>query len=315
MMARKRFRPRGRRIDGILVLDKPVGMGSNESLQVVKRLFRARKAGHTGSLDRLASGLLPICMGEATKISGFLLNADKRYETSLRLGVRTRTGDAEGEVIETRAVSGYSRARIEEVLSEFVGDIEQIPPMHSAIKHQGQRLYKLAHQGIEVERKPRPIRIHYIALLDAQNARLIIDVKCSKGTYVRTLAEDIGERLGCGAHVEALRRLEAGPFDTASAVSLDAVRERSEEGLDALDALLLPVEAGLAEWPEVHIPPRVAYYLEQGQPVLVPHAPTEGFVRIHAKPGRFLGVGEVQDDGRIAPRRLLHARPVGGDSE
>ena len=205
-MARRRFRPRGRRIDGILVLDKPVGMGSNESLQVVKRLFQARKAGHTGSLDRLASGLLPICMGEATKISGFLLNADKRYETSLRLGVRTRTGDAEGAVVETRAVPRYSKARIEKVLSEFVGDTEQIPPMHSAVKHQGQRLYKLAHQGIEVERKPRPIRIHYITLLDAQEQRLIIDAKCSKGTYIRTLAEDNGELLGFRENEEAMRR-------------------------------------------------------------------------------------------------------------
>ena len=310
-MGRKRFRPRGRPIDGILVLDKPVGMGSNESLQVVKRLFRARKAGHTGSLDRLASGLLPICMGEATKISGYLLNADKRYETCVRLGARTRTGDAEGEVIENRAVPRYSRSRVDEVLSEFVGLIEQIPPMHSAIKHQGQRLYKLAHQGIEVERKARQVRIHHLDLLDQQADRLFVDVKCSKGTYIRTLAEDIGERLGCGAHVEALRRLEAGPFDIDASTSLDTVRERSREGLEALDAMLLPAEAGLSDWPEVHIPQRVAYYLEQGQPVLVPHAPTDGFVRIYSKSGGFLGVGEVQDDGRIAPRRLLR-RPSGG---
>ena len=297
-------------MDGILVLDKPVGMGSNESLQVVKRLFRARKAGHTGSLDRLASGLLPLCMGEATKISGFLLNADKRYETCIRLGARTRTGDAEGEVVETRAVAKFSTAQLEGVLSEFVGEIEQIPPMHSAIKHQGQRLYKLAHRGIEIEREPRRIQIYYATLLDVRHERIVIDVKCSKGTYVRTLAEDIGERLGCGAHVEALRRLEAGPFEIASSVSLDAVRERSEEGLHALDALLVPAEAGLADRPEVHVPKQVAYYLEQGQPVMVPHAPTSGFVRIYARPGRFLGVGEVQDDGRIAPRRLLRA-PAG----
>ena len=300
-------------MDGILVLDKPVGMGSNESLQVVKRLFGARKAGHTGSLDRLASGLLPLCMGEATKISGFLLNADKRYETSVRLGVRTRTGDAEGEVLETREVPQYPTARLEEVLSEFVGEIEQIPPMFSAIKHQGQRLYKLAHRGIEVERAPRRIRIHYATLLDVPDGRIVIDVKCSKGTYIRTLAEDIGERLGCGAHVEALRRLEAGPFDLHSSVSLDAVRKCSEQGQDTLDALLLPAEAALSDWPEVHVPKQVAYYLEQGQPVMVPHAPTEGFVRIHAKPGGFLGVGEVQDDGRIGPRRLLRA-PLGGNA-
>lgn len=298
-------------MDGILVLDKPVGIGSNEALQVVKGLFRARKAGHTGSLDRRASGLLPLCMGEATKISGFLLNADKRYETCIRLGVRTRTGDAEGEVVETRAVAKYSTTQLEGLLSEFVGEIEQIPPMHSAIKYQGQRLYKLAHRGIEVEREPRRIRIYYATLLEVRREQIVIDVKCSKGTYVRTLAEDIGERLGCGAHVEALRRLEAGPFEIASSVSLDAVRERSEEGLHVLDALLVPAEAGLADRPEVRIPKQVAYYLEQGQPVMVPHAPTEGFVRIHAKSGQFLGVGEVQDDGRIAPRRLLRV-PAGG---
>ena len=308
---RKRARPKGRPVDGILVLDKPIGLGSNESLQVVKRLFRARKAGHTGSLDRLASGVLPICMGEATKVSGFLLNADKRYETVVRLGARTRTGDAEGEVVERRSVPRYPEARIESVLSEFVGDIEQTPPMHSAIKHQGQRLYKLAHQGIEIERKPRPIRIHYIDLLDIGEERIVVDVKCSKGTYIRTLAEDIGERLGCGAHVEALRRLEAGPYEIAASISLEEVRRHSEAGLDALDALLLPAESGLAEWPEVHIPRQVAWYLEQGQPVMVPHAPTEGLVRIYARPGHFLGVGEVQDDGRIAPRRLLGASARG----
>ena len=305
-MGRRRFRSGGRHIDGIVVLDKPVGMGSNESLQVVKRLFRARKAGHTGSLDRLASGMLPICMGEATKMSGFLLNADKRYETSVRLGVRTSTGDAEGSVIEVRAVPAHSTDRLNEVLSEFVGEIEQTPPMHSAIKHRGQRLYKLAHQGIVVERKPRRIRIHDITLLGTRGEHLLVDIRCSKGTYVRTLAEDIGERLGCGAHVDALRRLEVGPFKGDEIVSLDRLRELSEQDPEALDALLLPADAGLAQWPDVSVPDRVSYYLKQGQPVLVPHAPTTGLVRIYVQPRRFLGVGEVLDDGRIAPRRLLH---------
>ena len=281
-------------------------MGSNESLQVVKRLFRARKAGHTGSLDRLASGLLPICMGEATKISGFLLNADKRYETSIRLGVRTSTGDAEGSVLETRRVPAHSVSRMNEVLSEFLGEIEQTPPMHSAIKHRGQRLYKLAHQGIVVERKPRRIRIYGITLLGVRSEQLLVDIRCSKGTYVRTLAEDIGQRLGCGAHVDALRRLEVGPFKDDAMVSLDRIRELSEQGPEAIDALLLPADSGLAQWPDVSVPERVSYYLKQGQPVMVPHAPTTGLVRIYAQPGRFLGVGEVLDDGRIAPRRLLH---------
>ena len=302
-MARRRTR--GRPVDGLVILDKPVSMGSNEVLQVVKRLFHARKAGHTGSLDRLASGLLPICMGEATKMSGFLLNADKRYEAVVRLGTRTSTGDAEGEIIERRPVRACSRRKLEQVLSEFLGEIDQIPPMHSAIKHHGQRLYKLAHRGLVVERKPRRIRIYELGLVDADAASVSINVKCSKGTYIRTLAEDLGERLGCGGHVERLRRLEAGPFGVGDMISLERLRSLSAEGEEALDASLLPTEAALANWPAVSIPEGVSYYLRQGQPVMVPHAPTEGWVRIYANQQRFLGVGEVLDDGRIAPRRLL----------
>lgn len=302
-----RRRKGGRDLTGIVLLDKPVGIGSTQVLQRVKNLFQVRKAGHTGSLDRLASGLLPLCFGEATKVSGFLLDADKRYRSTFRLGVVTNTGDAEGEVLERRDPPNFCEREILEVMAEFKGEIEQIPPMHSAIKHQGQRLYKLAHQGLTVERQPRSVTIHRLELLDHGDGRLHVEVDCSKGTYIRTLAEDIGKRLGCGASVENLRRFGAGPFDAKDMVPLAELEERAERGLEALDEVLLPMEAAVAHWPGVKLPDAVAYYLRRGQPVLVPHAPTEGWVRIFAGGNRFVGVGEVLDDGRVAPRRLMNA--------
>lgn len=301
-----RRRRHGRDLTGIILLDKPVGLGSTQVLQRVKNLFQARKGGHTGSLDRLASGLLPLCFGEATKISGFLLDADKRYRSTFRLGVVTSTGDAEGEVIERHDPPQLDEREILRVLAEFKGPIEQVPPMHSAIKHQGQRLYKLAHQGITVERQPRSVTIHRLELLGFGDGRLRVEVDCSKGTYIRTLAEDIGRRLGCGGSVESLHRFGAGPFDAKDMVSLSELEERAESGLAALDELLLPIEAAVAHWPGVSLPDAVAYYLRRGQPVLVPHAPTEGWVRIFAGGDRFVGIGEVLDDGRVAPRRLMN---------
>lgn len=302
-----RRRRKGRDVQGILLLDKAPGMGSNEALQLVKRLFRAKKAGHTGSLDRQASGLLPICLGEATKISSFLLNASKRYRAAFRLGVRTTTGDSEGDVIETRSARGVRREDVEGVLGRFRGSIEQIPPMHSAIKYQGQRLYKLAHKGLVVERQARTVRIFELVLLDFDEDTLEVEVYCSKGTYIRTLAEDIGEALGCGAHVARLRRIGAGPFDDSQMITLEELEDRAQDGLEALDAVLLPMEAAVGDWPNVELPEGVAYYLRKGQPVMVPHAPTQGWVRIYADRHRFLGVGEVLDDGRIAPRRLVNS--------
>ncbi len=300
-----RERARRRNISGILLLDKDPGLTSNEALQIVKRLFDARKAGHTGSLDPLASGLLPVCLGEATKVSGFLLDANKRYWVRCRLGQRTATGDAEGEVLETRPVEGVDRARVERVLEGMEGPQEQVPPMYSAVKHQGQRLYKLARQGVEVERKPRPVIIHTLKLLRLEGDVLEFDVRCSKGTYVRTLAEDIGAVLGCGAHVTALRRLAVGPYDGAAMVDLDTLRRLAGEGTERLDSVLLPMESALAEWPDVRLSDDAAYYLRRGQPVLVPHAPTRGWVRLYARDRRFLGVGQILDDGRVAPRRLV----------
>jgi len=253
----------------------------------------------------LASGVLPICMGEATKVSAFLLDADKRYQVRCQLGVRTATADAEGEVLETRPVGVYSREQLESVFEEFRGSIEQTPPMYSALKHQGQRLYKLARQGIEVEREPRPVEIYELTLADQGEDWLGISVHCSKGTYVRTLAEDIGERLGCGAHVSALRRTAVGPYGDDKLVGLEALRELKEKAMPVMDELLLPIETALSQWPDVDLSTDAAFYLQQGQPVLVPHAPTSGWVRLYAGNRSFLGMGEVLDDGRVAPRRLM----------
>ncbi|MGA7799543.1 MAG: tRNA pseudouridine(55) synthase TruB [Gammaproteobacteria bacterium] len=303
-MARRRSQ--GRNIHGILLLDKPAGVTSNAALQTVKRLYRARKAGHTGSLDPLASGLLPICLGEATKVSGFLLDADKHYWVLCRLGEKTATGDAEGEVLERRSIEGIDAARIEAVLELFRGPIEQIPPMYSAVKHQGQRLYKLARQGLEVERKPRSVVIHELRMERYDAPVLEIVVRCTKGTYVRTLAEDIGEALDCGAHVAQLRRLGVGPYGEQDMIALDELQAMAEQGLGALDERLLPLESALTQWPEVRLSDDAAYYLLRGQPVLVPRAPTSGWVRLYAAEQRFLGMGEILDDGRVAPRRLLN---------
>lgn len=300
-----RRRVRGRDVSGILLLDKPSGITSNDALQQVKRLYFAKKAGHTGSLDPLASGVLPICMGEATKVSAFLLHADKRYQVRCQLGVRTATADAEGEVLETRPVGVYKREQLETVLEEFRGSIEQIPPMYSALKHQGQRLYKLARQGVEVEREPRPVEIYELTVAGQGEDWLDINVHCSKGTYVRTLAEDIGDRLGCGAHVSALRRTAVGPYGDTMLVGLEILRELKEKDMSSMDTLLLPIESALTQWPDVDLSTDAAFYLQQGQPVLVPHAPTSGWVRLYEGNRSFLGMGEILDDGRVAPRRLM----------
>ena len=302
-MARRRAK--GRPVNGILLLDKPSGMTSNEALQKVKWLYFARKAGHTGSLDPLASGMLPICLGEATKVSGFLLDADKRYWVRCKLGERTATGDAEGEVLETRPVGEPDAAQVEAVLARFRGTIEQVPPMYSALKHEGQRLYKLARQGVEVERQPRQVEIHELQLLALEGDSMDILVHCSKGTYVRTLVEDIGEALGCGAHVAGLRRTAVGPYQEDQMVTMERLEQLREQDKAALDDLLLPVESALVQWPDVELTPDAAFYLQQGQPVLVPHAPTRGWVRLYERGHRFIGMGQILDDGRVAPKRLM----------
>lgn len=303
-MARKQ-RSRGRPVNGILLLDKPAGLTSNQALQHVKRLFQAGKAGHTGSLDKQATGLLPLCLGEATKLSGYLLNANKRYHAICRLGVTTSTGDASGEELAVANVPETGAEQIETVLQCFRGEINQIPPMHSALKHKGQRLYKLAHQGIEVEREPRKVMIHHLQLLNKSDKELEIDVICSKGTYIRTLAEDIGRELECGAHITFLRRTAVGPFTLEAAYSIEDLEQIAGKGLHALDALLLPMDKILGELPDISLNESLAFYVRQGQAVIVPHAPTGGLVRIYNQDRLFMGIGEILDDGRVSPKRLL----------
>jgi tRNA pseudouridine55 synthase len=304
-----RRHPIGRNVTGILLLDKPIGLTSNDALQRVKRIYRAAKAGHTGSLDPLATGLLPICLGAATKFSAYLLDADKRYRVRVHLGVTTSTADAEGDVLERRPVTGVDAQRIEQVLSRFRGEIDQLPPMYSAVKHGGERLYKLARQGLEVERQPRRIQIFALILRAVELPEIELDVYCTKGTYVRTLAEDIGRELGCGGHVSALRRTGVGPFDETGIafVTLERLRELADQDAAApkLDALLLPLESALGHWPAVRLSADAAFYLQQGQAVLVPQAPTQGLVRLFDVSQRFLGVGEILDDGRVQPKRLI----------
>jgi tRNA pseudouridine55 synthase len=300
-----RRRQKGRDVHGILLLDKPLGITSNGALQRVKHIFYAKKAGHTGSLDPLATGLLPICFGAATKISAFLLDADKRYWVRVKLGETTTTADAEGDILETRPVDGISQADVEAVLKRFVGDILQIPPMYSALKHQGKRLYELARDGVEVERKPRPVTIHEIKLLSFDLPEFELEVSCTKGTYVRTLAEDIGAALGCGAHVSALRRSGVGAYSAEQLITLDRLEEMADHDYAELDALLLPLDSALQNWPAVNLNGDMTYYLRQGQPVIVPRAPTQGRVRLYDDKERFIGIGEILDDGRVAPSRLM----------
>ncbi len=313
-------RRKGRPIDGVLLLNKAAGMSSNHALQRARRLFFAAKAGHTGSLDPLATGLLPLCFGEATKFSQFLLDAEKGYRSTFKLGVVTTTGDAEGEVLHESDASGITREQVAETLARFVGDIEQVPPMYSALKLNGQPLYKLAREGKEVERQPRPVTIFNIELLDFRSgpkAEVDVEVLCSKGTYIRTLAEDVGQALDCGARVERLHRTRSGPFDVANAISLDELEEERGDGLaELLDHHLLPPDTPVAELPALTLPSESAYYFRQGNPVMDPQVYRLGdegdMVRVFdggsgGESPRFLGLGELDDEGRVAPKRLVAA--------
>lgn len=302
-------RPR-RLIDGILLLDKPQGLSSNQALQRVRGFYQADKAGHTGSLDPLATGLLPVCLGEASKFTQYLLDADKVYRTRIRLGQRTSTGDAEGEVIAEAPVPVLSTEMIEKVLAQFRGEISQVPPMYSALKKDGRPLYELARQGIEVERAARQLTIHRLELLPAEeNQRadeLLLEAHVSKGTYIRSLAEDIGDALGCGAHVVMLRRLSHGPFVMPVMVTLEQLEQvLNDGGQAAIDELLLPAWAGIASWPRLELSESAAFYVLQGQSVRVSGAPAQGSVLLFEEGGRFLGVGEVDDESRVLPKRLI----------
>jgi tRNA pseudouridine55 synthase len=288
------------------VLDKPPGMSSNAALQHVKRLYRAEKAGHTGALDPLATGVLPICLGEATKLSGYLLDADKRYLVRAAVGACTATGDAEGPVTRRSDAGTLTRAGLEAALPAFTGDIRQRPPMYSALKRDGTPLYELARAGIEVEREARPVRIVALRLTAFEPGAFELDVTCSKGTYIRTLVEDLAAAAGQCAHVAALRRVEAGPFREADLVTPQALEQAAGQGPAALDALLLPPLAGLAGFPKVEVDARHAERLACGQAVDAP-AGAPGIVAVTGPGGSLLGLAERGGDGRLAPRRWLAA--------
>jgi tRNA pseudouridine55 synthase len=294
-----------RPIDGILLLDKPQGMSSNQALQRVKYLYQAEKAGHTGSLDPLATGLLPICLGEATKYSQHLLDANKVYRTRMRLGQKTTTADAEGDITQECAVPFFDDATIEKVLAQFRGTIQQIPSMYSALKKDGKPLYELARQGIEIAREPRTIQIYRLELLRVEPLYWELEVACSKGTYIRNLVEDIGDALGCGAHVSELRRIASGCFTLDEQLSLPYLQDLAEQGMAPLDALLLPAWAAIADKPKVTVTDNTAYYLLHGNPVHVNHLPKNEDVLIFDEQQRFLGLGCMNDDGLLAPKRLL----------
>jgi tRNA pseudouridine55 synthase len=299
-----------RAVHGVLLLDKPLGLSSNDALQKAKRLYRAEKAGHTGTLDPLATGLLPLCFGAATKFSQVSLDADKAYRATLRLGQSTSTGDAEGEVLLQRPVQ-VDRAAIESALARHSGSVDQLPPMHSALKHQGRALYDYARNGIEIERTPRQVHVHHIEIVEWQSERLVLDVSCSKGTYIRTLAEDIGETLGCGAHLSALRRTSCGALDLAHAVTLEQLGALSEP---ERDALLRPADALLADWPQVHLPDDESGRFLSGvrRRVALGDAPA---VRVYGPPpaaqgrvaGVFLGSAHIAGGELIADRLLSPA--------
>ena len=298
-------RPPRRRVDGVLLLDKPVGASSNTALQIARRLFNAEKAGHTGTLDPFATGLLPLCFGEATKYAAELLDADKRYRATLRFGIATDSGDCDGQVIAVRPPN-VERSQLLLVIDRFVGEIEQVPPMYSALKRDGKPLYEYARAGIEVERAPRKVCIRTIELLSFGDGFAEIDVACSKGTYVRTLAADIGEVLGCGAHLTALRRLTIGGLDVAQAVSLEQVEQM---GIDGRDRCLLATDTLLAALPIVQLDATETARILHGQSL--PWLGDAGArYRLYGDGGGFLGTGELSADGWLSPRRLIASSPT-----
>ncbi|MDC0404119.1 tRNA pseudouridine(55) synthase TruB [Porticoccaceae bacterium] len=304
---------KGRAVNGIFLLDKPLELSSNSAMQRVRRLFDANKAGHTGALDPLATGLLPICLGEATKFSQYLLDSDKRYTATFALGVATESGDRDGAVVSQASAAHLTEVQVVDAMASFEGETDQVPSMFSALKHNGQPLYKLARQGIEVERPARRITLHHYRLLafrSGEVAEIEVDVHCSKGTYVRTLATDLGELLGVGAHVTALRRTAAGPFALADAYTPERLTTLvADSGSSGADHTLLPMEIAVQGALDVQLPKASELFFSQGQPVAASEAyrngQEAGIVRVFAEDGRFLGVATVTDDGLVAPKRLV----------
>ncbi|WP_437608617.1 tRNA pseudouridine(55) synthase TruB [Erwinia sp. V71] len=307
-----RPRRRGRDIHGVLLLDKPQSLSSNDALQKVKRLYNANRAGHTGALDPLATGMLPICLGEATKFSQYLLDSDKRYRVIARLGQRTDTSDADGVVISERPLT-FSAEQLAAALDSFRGETQQVPSMYSALKYQGRKLYEYAREGIEVPREARSIVVYELLFIRHEGEELELEIHCSKGTYIRTIIDDLGEKLGCGAHVTMLRRLQVASYPISKMVTLEQLQALAEqahtEGLapaEKLDALLMPMDSPAAAFPQVNLLSVVAAYFKQGQPVQVAGAPREGLVRVtEGDEHKFIGMAEIDDDGRVAPRRLV----------
>ena len=292
-------------VDGLLLLNKPSGMTSNRALQVVRRLLNARKAGHTGSLDPAATGMLPLCFGEATKVCAYLLNADKSYRVTAKLGSATDTGDGDGQEIETAEVPEMDAGAWNDILQGFCGESTQIPPMYSALKKDGKRLYELARKGETVEREPRSIRIDEIKLLELAGNRLVFRVSCSKGTYIRVLVEDIAREAGTVAHTARLHRESVGDFESANMLDMAAVEALAKQGLEPLRARLLPADIALGDMPGVSIDTDDALRFCGGQAVAVDVAGPKGLARVYEAGERFLGVGELSGDGRLAPRRVF----------
>ena len=299
-------RKRGRDIHGVFLLDKPQGMSSNDIMQKVKRIFQANKAGHTGALDPLATGMLPICLGEATKFSQFLLDADKRYLVTAKLGERTDTSDAEGQIVETRDVN----VKIPEILTaleQFRGDILQVPTMFSALKHNGKPLYEYARQGITVEREARPITIFELNFIEYNAPYLTLEVHCSKGTYIRTLVDDLGEVLGCGAHVTMLRRTAVADYPTEKMLDWNALQALAEsQDLSLLDALLLPMDTAVAKLPALTLNESQTQGIGFGQRIKFDNPNSlQGQVRLFSHENRFLGVAVIDENNVIRPQRLV----------
>ena len=296
-------RKRGRDIDGVFLLDKPQGMSSNDIMQKVKRVFQANKAGHTGALDPLATGMLPICLGEATKFSQFLLDADKRYVVTAKLGERTDTSDAEGQVVETRPVN-VETSQILTALEQFRGDILQVPTMFSALKHNGKPLYEYARAGITVEREARPITIFELNFIEYQAPFLTLEVHCSKGTYIRTLVDDLGEVLGCGAHVTVLRRTAVADYPTEKMMTWDALQALAEQG--DLGQHLLPIDTAVSKLPALKLNAEQSKGIGFGQRVkFANEAKLRGQVRLFSDKNIFLGVALIDDNNVIRPQRLI----------
>jgi tRNA pseudouridine55 synthase len=305
-MKKSQFRFPRRTVDGILLLDKPEGLTSNQALQKVRNLFKAEKAGHTGALDPLATGVLPICLGEATKVAGLLLGNDKAYETVAALGSTTDTDDAEGQTLLSRPLEEYSDERIQQVLHAFIGDIQQVPPIYSALKQGGEPLYVKARRGETLDLPARPVHIQSITLLDRTRSALRLSVVCGSGTYIRSLVRDIGEQLGCGAHVAALRRTWVQPFEGSRLWTLDELHGLAEQGLEVLDAQLMPVETGLSSLPKVYLDADQARRIGMGQKIQLPKPEAaESLVQLSDQAGRCLGLAAMDEEGRLKVQRLF----------